>query len=317
MDAEDEVRVTARAGIALHPGDGDDAGTLFQNAEAALKRAQASGERALFYAPEINARAAERLGLESRLRRAVESEEFVLHYQPRFDAASGAIAGLEALIRWRDPERGLIPPGSFIPVLEESGMIAEVGRWALASALGDHRRWREAGREPPRVAVNVSAIELRRRRYADEVGGALADAGAEPGTLELEITESLIMADVEASTAMLRRLGELGVAVAVDDFGTGHSSLAYLAKLPVGSLKIDRSFVATMMEDSNSMAIVSTVISLAHALKLRVVAEGVETEEQAKILRLMKCDEMQGFLFSKPVPAEEVAALLRGEPPGS
>ena len=312
MDGENEIRITARAGIALYPGDGDDAAALFQNAEAALKRAQASGARALFYAPEINAQAAEKLALESRLRRAVEGEEFVLHYQPRFDAADGRTVGFEALIRWQEPGGELIPPGQFISVLEESGMIVEVGRWALARALADHRRWREAGLAPPRVAVNVSPVELRRRGFAEAVGQALTEAGAEAEALELEITESLIMEDIEAATEVLRRLGDLGVAIAIDDFGTGHSSLAYLGKLPVRSLKIDRSFIDTMMEDSNSMAIVSTVISLAHALKLRVVAEGVETEEQAKILRLMKCDEMQGFLFSKPIPAADVAALLGG-----
>jgi EAL domain-containing protein (putative c-di-GMP-specific phosphodiesterase class I) len=312
MDGEDEIRITARAGIALYPGDGDDAATLFQNAEAALKRAQASGERALYYAREINAQAAEKLALESRLRGAVEREEFVLHYQPRFDAEGGRPVGLEALIRWQEPERGLIPPGRFIPILEESGMIVEVGAWALARALSDHRRWLEAGLAPPRVAVNVSAIELRRGGFADAVGRALADAGAGPEALELEITESLIMEDVEATLGMLRGLRDLGVAIAIDDFGTGHSSLAYLARLPVKSLKIDRSFIDAMLEDSNRMAIVSTVISLAHALKLRAVAEGVETEEQAKILRLMKCDELQGFLFSRPIPADEIAALLGG-----
>jgi diguanylate cyclase (GGDEF)-like protein/PAS domain S-box-containing protein len=305
-----EILITARAGIALYPDDGDDAATLFKNAEAALKRAQSSGERALFYAPEINARAAEKLELESRLRRAIEGEQFVLHYQPRVDAASGRTVGLEALIRWQEPEQGLIPPGRFIPVLEESGMILEVGRWALASALADHRRWREAGLEPPRVAVNVSAIELRQPAFADVVGRALADSGAASDALELEITESLIMDDIEATTEVLQRLSDLGVAVAVDDFGTGHSSLSYLAKLPVQSLKIDRSFIDIMVDDPDSTAIVSTVISLAHALDLQVVAEGVETEEQAKLLRLMRCDELQGFLFSKPVPAGEIAALL-------
>jgi len=305
-----EIPITARAGIALYPDDGDDAATLFRNAEAALKRAQTSGERALFYAPEINARAAEKLELESRLRRAIEAGQFVLHYQPRVDATSGRTAGLEALIRWQAPGEGLIPPGNFIPVLEESGMILEVGRWALASALADHRRWREAGLEPPRVAVNVSAIELRQPGFAEAVGRALAGSGAGSDALELEITESLIMEDIEATTEVLHRLADLGVAVAVDDFGTGHSSLAYLAKLPVQSLKIDRSFIATMTDDPDSTAIVSTVISLGHALDLQVVAEGVETEEQAKLLRLMRCDELQGFLFSEAVPAERVAALL-------
>lgn len=310
-----DVRISARGGIALHPTDGADAATLIKNAEAALKRAQITSRRYLFYAPEISARAAERLALENRLRRALEDQAFVLHYQPKVRAEDGRPVGLEALIRWHDPTEGLVPPGRFIPVLEASGMIVEVGRWVLARALADWMRWRKEGLEPPRVAVNVSSFELAQRDFAGGVEATIGESGAQPRALELEITESLIMADVESNVASLRRLGGLGVAVAVDDFGTGHSSLSYLAKLPVDALKIDRSFIAGMMTESDSMSIVSTIISLAHALNLKVVAEGVEMEEQAKFLRLMKCDEMQGFLFSRPMPFDDVVEYLQATGP--
>jgi len=283
---------------------------LFRNAEAALKRAKRAGDRILFYHPEMNARVAETLILENRLRRAIEEEQLVLHYQPKISAASGRITGLEALIRWRDPVAGLVPPGKFIPVLEESGMILDVGTWAIRKALIESRNWRLTHGGPLRIAVNVSAIQLRQRDFVDSVKRSIDGLGVAATHLDLELTESMLMEGIEENVPKLQAVRDMGVNVAVDDFGTGYSSLAYLAKLPVNALKIDRTFVDTMTHDPQSMTIVSTIISLAHALDLKVIAEGVESEEQAKLLRLLKCDELQGYLFSKPLAPGEIQEFL-------
>jgi len=282
---------------------------LLGNAEAALKKAKTGGDKFLFYAQKMNERVAENLALENKLRMALEREEFVLHYQPKVDLDSGAVVGLEALIRWQSPELGLVPPMNFIPLLEETGLILEVGSWALRRAAVDHRRWSEAGLKPPRVAVNVSAIQLRQRDFVAVVEQAIID-GVAPTGIDLEITESLIMQDVEATIEKLKLVRALGLKIAIDDFGTGYSSLAYLAQLPVQYLKIDRSFIIKMEKDPNAATLVSTIISLAHSLRLKVIAEGVETEEQAKSLRLLRCNEMQGYLFSKPLPLEQMTSLL-------
>lgn len=230
----------------------------------------------------------------------------MLHYQPKVNLASGRITGAEALIRWNDPRTGLVAPGRFIPILEETGLIYEVGRWALHKAIEDYVRWRAAGLTTVRlaVAVNVSPLQLRHRGFIAEIENAISVDVAASAGLELEITESVIMADVNHSITVLKAIRGLGVNVAIDDFGTGFSSLSYLAKLPVDTLKIDRSFVRDMTVGSKGLALVSTIIDLAHALELEVVAEGVETEEQSRLLRLLKCDVMQGFLFSKPVPSD-------------
>jgi len=301
-----ELRLAARVGVALFPADGGDADTLFRNAEVALKKAKGSGERYLFYAAEMNARVAQALSLETRLRKAVEAQQFVLHYQPKIKLATGRVCGLEALIRWQDPESGLVVPGAFIPLLEETGLIFEVGRWALARALEEYKEWTARGRTVPRIAVNVCAIQLQQKDFVDIVTSAVKQAGDLPHALELEITESLLMKDVETSIRKLSTLRELGIQIAMDDFGTGYSSLSYLARLPIDTVKIDRSFVGGMASSADAMAIVTTIIALAHSLGLRVVAEGVETEEQAQLLRLLKCDEAQGYLFSRPLPAAEV-----------
>ena len=273
-----ELRVAAKAGIAMFPGDGADADILFKNAEAALKRARDSGERYLFYAAEMNAQAAHAVSLETRLRKAVEEEQFVLHYQPKIDLASDTICGMEALIRWNDPESGLIPPLQFIPLLEETGMILDVGRWAIRCALSQHRAWSLSGLRPPRIAVNVSAIQLQQRDFAEMVIAAVRETGDNPAALGIEITESLLMKDVQASIRKLSILRGLGIEIAMDDFGTGYSSLSYIARLPITSVKIDRSFIAAMAGSDQDMAIVTTIIALAHSLNLQVVAEGVETE---------------------------------------
>ena len=297
-------RIGVKIGIALFPDDGTDADTLFKKAEAALKNAKASGERYLFYTQKMTASVAGKLTLENQLRQALDKGEFVLHYQPKVNLASGKVTSAEALIRWNDPRTGLVPPGRFIPILEETGLIYEVGRWALRKAIEDSLRWRNAGLAAVRIAVNVSPLQLRHRGFIAEIRQAIdIDALAAAG-LELEITESVLMEDVNHSIASLQAIRDLGVTLAIDDFGTGFSSLSYLSKFAVDTLKIDRSFVIEMTGGPERLALVSTIIGLAHALKLKVVAEGVETEEQSRLLRVLNCDEIQGYLFSKPLPGD-------------
>ena len=304
-----ELRISAKAGIALFPDDGTDPETLLRNAEAALKNAKAGGERYLFHAQPMTERVAERLSLENKLRQALERSEFVLHYQPKVSLATGRIVGLEALIRWQSAELGLVPPGRFIPLMEETGLILEAGAWALRQAARDHRRWSEAGQVPPRVAVNVSAIQLRKKDFVATVEEALRE-GLTPSGIDLEITESLMMEDMAQNIEKMRAARALGLGIAIDDFGTGYSSLAYLAKLPVQTLKIDRSFIITMLADPQTLTLVQTMVSLAHSLGLKVVAEGVDSTDQAAKLRELACDEIQGFLFSKPLPFDGVSGLL-------
>ena len=305
-----ELRLSTRAGVALYPQDAKDAESLFRNAEAALKRAQ-TGQKYLFYTEEMTGRIAEKLVLENELRQALERSEFVLHYQPKIDLATRRITGVEALIRWASPTRGLVPPGEFIPLLEETGLILPVGSWAMAQAVRDHAAWQRAGLPAARIAVNVSAMQLRQADFVASVRRALASDGPPPG-IDLEITESLIMEDVAANIGKLNAVRELGVNIAIDDFGTGYSSLGYLARLPVQSLKIDRSFVVGMANDSDTLSLVSTIVSLARSMRLKVIAEGVESELQETFLRAMRCDEAQGYLYGRPAPAGEMAALLRG-----
>jgi EAL domain-containing protein (putative c-di-GMP-specific phosphodiesterase class I) len=288
---------------------------LFRNAEAALKQAKASGERYLFHTHKMTETVAGKLTLENQLRQALDQGEFVLHYQPKVNLSSGKVTSAEALIRWNDPRTGLVPPGRFIPILEETGLIYEVGRWALGKAIEDYLRWRRAGLAAVRIAVNVSPLQLRNRGVVAEIEQAIGIDTHAPDGLELEITESLIMEDVKRNIASLEAIQGMGISIAIDDFGTGFSSLSYLAKLPVDTLKIDRSFVIDMTAAPQGLALVSTIINLAHSLKLKVVAEGVETEEQARLLRLLSCDEMQGFLFSKPVPVEIFKTRFLAPPP--
>ena len=300
---ETELRMAAKAGVALYPMDGVDAEALLRNAEAAVNKAKASADSLLFYTSEMNTRVAETLSLEGRLREALEQSQFVLHYQPKRHLASGALAGAEALIRWNDPQRGLVSPGQFIPILEETGLIYDVGRWALRQALADNHQWRKAGLAPLRIAVNVSFLQLRHRGFIDEVRDAIASDAQAAAGLELEITESMVMDDVEHSTRSLHALRDMGITIAIDDFGTGFSSLSYLARLPVDTLKIDRSFIMNLSSGPQGLALVSTIINLGHSLGLKVVAEGVETEDQSRMLALLGCDEIQGYLLSKPVAA--------------
>ena len=305
-----QLRIQAKVGIAVFPADAENAEALLANAEAAMRAAKAAGERFVFYAKEMNARVAEILQLENQLRVAVHESQFVLYYQPRVLLETGEVCGMEALIRWRSPTLGLVPPADFIPLLEESGLILEVGRWALERAAIDVESWRARGLDVPSVGVNVSAAQLRQKDFVEKVVAAIPAGSAAAGRIEIELTESMIMADIEENVQKLQRVREAGIKIAIDDFGTGYSSLSYLAQLPADALKVDKSFVTAMGSCPIHMGIVNTVISLARSLKLRVVAEGVEAEEQANLLRLLRCDEAQGFLYSPPVPAEEVEAVL-------
>jgi diguanylate cyclase (GGDEF)-like protein len=306
-----ELRVTLKAGIAVFPNDGASTEALCANAETALKHAKQAATRYLFYAPEMNARVAESLALEHRLRRAIEDGRLALHYQPKVDARSGELAGLEALIRWQDPELGAVPPAKFVSVMEETGMILVAGRWALARAVEDILRWQALGLDVPRTSVNVSAIQLRQKDFVESVLDAIAGFGRAEPLLDVEITESVLVDDMDETTRKLQTLRRAGVEISVDDFGTGYCSLSYLARLPVDVLKIDRSFVVRMRDAGYPRNIVAMIVSLAHTLGLKVIAEGVEDAEQVRLLRDLGCDQIQGYLVSRPVPAQEVEGLLR------
>ena len=306
-----ELRVTLKAGIAVFPTDGDSTEMLCANAETALARAKDTGQRYVFYAPEMNARVAELLAMENRLRRALEGGELVLHYQPKIDVLTGAVSGLEALIRWNDPELGPVPAGRFVALMEETGMILAAGRWALGKAVEDIRHWHAAGLQVPRISVNVSAIQLRQKDFVESVLQAIAGPGDGHALLELEITESVLVEDIDESTRKLQTLRRAGIEVSVDDFGTGYCSLGYLARLPVDTLKIDRSFVVRMGDAGTPRNIVAMIVSLAHTLGLKVIAEGVESDEQVRLLRELGCDQIQGFYVSQAVPRDRVEQLLR------
>jgi len=307
-------RIAARVGVAVCPNDGTDADTLFKNAESALKKAKLGGERYLSYSQNMTVAVAGRLTLENQLRQALERQEFVLFYQPKMNLLTGQVTGAEALLRWNDPLTGLVAPSRIIPILEETGMMHDVGRWALNEAVASHRRWQDIGLKAVCIAVNVSPMQLRNRGFVVEIRNAIAGDPMAAAGLELEITESLIMEDVRASIGSLRAIRELGVRIAIDDFGTGFSSLSYLGRLPVHTLKIDRSFVIDMGAGPEGLALVSTIINLAHAMKLNVVAEGVETEEQSRLLRLLNCDEVQGYWFGHPVPRDVFEGKYLGAP---
>lgn len=302
-----DYRMAAKFGVAMFPDDGESVDMLYKNADAALRKAKVGGDRYLFYAHKMTETVAGRLHLENQLRGALERNEYVLHYQPKLDLVTRQLVGAEALIRWNDPQTGLVPPARFIPILEETGLIHEVGRWALEKALNDHRHWLGAGLRPVRIAINISALQLRNRGFIAEIQRVAGIHSGAAANLELEITESLIMEDLKLSVATLQAVRAMGVRVAVDDFGTGFSSLSYLAKLPIDTLKIDRSFVTELGGPPAALSLIGAIINLAHSLKLRVVAEGVETQEQLRLLRSLNCDEVQGFLVSRPLPAETFA----------
>jgi diguanylate cyclase (GGDEF)-like protein len=306
-----ELRVTLKAGVAVFPGDGSSTEALCANAETALNHAKQAASSYLFYAPEMNARVAESLALEHRLRSAVEDGRLALHYQPKLDVRTGRLAGLEALIRWQDPELGAVPPAKFVSLMEETGMILVAGRWALKRAVEDILHWQSLGLAVPRTAVNVSAIQLRQKDFVDSVLEAISRFGRAKPLLDVEITESVLVHDIDETTRKLHTLRRAGVEISVDDFGTGYCSLSYLARLPVDVLKIDRSFVVRMRDAGYPRNIVAMIVSLAHTLGLKVIAEGVEDDEQVRLLKDLGCDQIQGYLVSRPVPPQEIEALLR------
>jgi len=305
-----ELRLSARIGIAMFPSDGPGSDALLANAEAALKNGKARAQRYRFYTPAMNERVAERLRLETKLRNAIEQRQFLLHYQPKVELKTGRVVGLEALIRWQGEDGKLIAPGLFIPLLEETGMIVDVGKWVMDSAAEQHADWTARGLNPPRIAVNVSPLQLAQPDFMQTVAAVLAKFPLAKLGLDLEITESVLMEDLHGNTDKLRQAREAGLGVAIDDFGTGYSSLGYISRLPIDALKIDRSFVMRMADEPQEVSIVTTIISLAHALDLEVIAEGVETLQQAQLLRLLKCDQIQGYFVARPQAAETAEALL-------
>ncbi len=299
-----EFRVTTSIGIALYPNDGEDAETLLKNADAAMYRAKEQGrDNFQLYTPAMNAAILERIALENDLRQALEREEFVLHYQPQVNISTGRVVGMEALVRWQHPDRGLIPPMEFIPVAEETGLILPLGEWVLRTACVQNKAWQEAGLPSMRVAVNLSARQFQSRELVNTVTQILEETGLDPNCLQLEITEGVAMQDTEFTATVLDDLKVIGVQIVIDDFGTGHSSLSYLARFPVDALKIDRSFVGGLPMDQSAAAITTAIITLAHSLNLSVIAEGVETEDQLAFLKERNCDEFQGYLFSEPKEA--------------
>ncbi|MFM0740693.1 EAL domain-containing protein [Paraburkholderia xenovorans] len=308
-----ELYVGCSMGASLFPQDGEDAETLMKKADLAMYRAKDMGRNTFqFYQPEMNASAGARLNLERRLRRALRDNEFLLHYQPQVDIVSGQIVGTEALVRWSDPEVGLVPPSSFIPVAEESGLIGPLSEWVLREACRQNKAWQDEGLPPARVSVNLSARVFQQRDIARLVMQVLAETGLEPQYLELELTESTIMRNAEEAVSMLNELHALGIGLAIDDFGTGYSSLSYLKRFPVDRLKIDRSFVSDIGISGDDETITSAIIALAHSLKLQVIAEGVETLAQLDFLKERACDEMQGFYFAKPLSTDAISALFKG-----
>ena len=309
--AHDEVQVRTSIGISVYPDDGGDAETLLKHADAAMYQAKEEGRNLFrFFTRELNERAARRYALETKLRKAVEHGDFVLHYQPKIDIQRRAVVGMEALLRWHQPGEGLIPPGEFIPLAEENGLIVPIGDWVLQEACRQAAAWRAEGLPALAVSVNLSAVQFKQKRLVERIARLLSETGLDARLLELELTESVLIEDTEASAATLNSLKQLGLNVSIDDFGTGYSSLSYLKRFPLNALKVDRSFVRDITTDPNDAAIVSATIALAHNLRLRVVAEGVEQRVQVDILKSQGCDEAQGYLFSRPLPAAEFARWL-------
>jgi diguanylate cyclase (GGDEF)-like protein/PAS domain S-box-containing protein len=307
-----DLHITTSIGVSVYPDDGVDADTLIKNADTAMYQAKENGRQSFqFFKPAMNVRAVERQSIEEGLRRALERREFALHYQPKINLAAGAISGAEALIRWMHPTRGMVPPAEFIPIAEDCGLILPIGAWVLREACAQARAWKDAGLPVTSMAVNVSAMEFRHEGFLDGVSATLAETGLDPASLELELTESVLMKHAASTATILQTLRERGMRVAVDDFGTGYSSLSYLRKFPIDAVKIDQSFVRQISTAGDDTTIVKAVIGMARGLKLRVIAEGVETLEEVAFFRAYRCEEAQGYYFSRPVPPQQFAMLLR------
>jgi diguanylate cyclase (GGDEF)-like protein len=308
------VHLTASIGIAIYPFDGEDGDTLLGHAYAAMCRAkELGGNHFQFYFPQLGEYSLSPLILENHLRKALDSEEFILRYQPQLDLDTGRIGGMEVLVSWKHPEHPGLSPAEFIPLAEQTGLIQPIGEWVLRGACTQNLAWQKAGLPPLRMAVNVSARQFYGTNLVDLVQGVLAETGLAPEWLELEITESLLLQDIDEAISILKRLKAIGVGIAIDDFGTGYSSLSYLKQLPVDTLKLDRSFVIGLPHNADDAAITAAVIAMAHVLEIMVVAEGVEREEQRDYLQAKGCDKIQGFLCSPPLPAEEFGRLWRQE----
>jgi diguanylate cyclase (GGDEF)-like protein len=309
--ASQSLQVTCSIGIAQHPSEIRDNHTLIERADIAMYRAKQLGRNNIqFYDAELDAESQVRMQLEADLRLALEREEFVLHYQPKVNPHTGCIAGAEALVRWRHPTQGMVPPMRFISLAEETGLIVPLGAWVMRSACMQNMAWRRQGQGSLRIAVNVSARQFVAPDFVDSVSSVLRETGLPPDGLEIELTESMVMNDVDSAIGVMTALRALGVLLSIDDFGTGYSSLAYLKRFPIGVLKVDQSFVRDLDKDEDSKMIVVSIIGLAHNLKLKVVAEGVETESQFNYLRGLGCNEIQGYYFSRPLDAAAFATFL-------
>jgi diguanylate cyclase (GGDEF)-like protein/PAS domain S-box-containing protein len=308
------LHITTSIGVSIFPDDGPDAETLIKNADTAMYQAKENGRQGYqFFKPAMNVRAVERQSIEEELRRALERNEFSLHYQPKINLATGDITGAEALLRWTHPIRGSISPAQFIPIAEDSGLILPIGAWVAREACLQAQAWVQSGLPSGTMAINVSAVEFRNENFLEGLFAILAETGLDPRLLELEVTESVLMKNAELAASILQALREKGVRVAIDDFGTGYSSLSYLRKFPLDALKIDQSFIRQIAESPDETTIVTAIINMGQSLRLRVIAEGVETAEDLAFLRRHDCDEAQGYYFSRPVPAEQFAALLKAE----
>ena len=307
-----ELHIDGSIGISVYPADGNDAEMLIKSADTAMYHAKECGRNNFqFFTADMNLKSVQRQSLEASLRFALEREEFLLDYQPKVNLETGEITGVEALIRWQQPDRGLVPPAQFVPVAEDCGLIILIGRWVMREACRQARAWQVAGLPPMPIAVNVSAVEFRDKGFVEGVRKILSESGLPAQYLELELTEGVLMKDAESATSVLLELKAMGIHLAVDDFGTGYSSLSYLRKFPIDALKIDQSFIHQNNTTPDDSTIVSAVIAMGRSLKLRVVAEGVETLEQLMFLRALQCDEAQGFYFGRPVPAAQFAESLR------
>jgi diguanylate cyclase (GGDEF)-like protein/PAS domain S-box-containing protein len=309
--ASRQLRVTASIGVSCFPSDGQEPETLLANADVAMYRAKARGTNNYqHYAPEMNTEAMSRLELEGCLRRAIAQDELMLHYQPLLDINTRQVIGMEALLRWNHPQQGLVPPNRFIPLAEETGLIVPIGEWVLRTAVAQNKAWQDAGLPAIQMAVNLSPRQFHEASVIDTVDRVLGEAGLPPQWLGLELTEGVMIDDPDAAIATLRALRDRGIEISIDDFGTGYSSLSYLSRFPVSTLKIDRSFVRDVASSATDAAIATAIITLGHSLKLKVLAEAVETSEQLDILERLQCDQMQGYLFSVPLPAADATRLL-------